>query len=300
MRIGLLGSGVMGNQHLAAAAALPDVEMITRSTPPYNALDPASRIQRRDAMLRDVSIDAIDICLPTSAHPATALAALAAGKHVLCEKPLALHPDDCEKLLAAARASGRVFMVAHVLRFFPAYRFLLQSVRGGELGRVRQASFTRASGIPSWAAWLTDAGQSGGAILDLLVHDFDQVIALFGRPSKIQARRIESDNTVSAQLICGEVAVQVDGGWFSDGRPFSMGFDVECDRGRLIYADRSLVLHRSDAPSQEIPLSIVDPYREQLRYFIQCCTRNVPPIECPPAESAAAVALALAVRAAIS
>lgn len=299
MRIGLLGSGEMGRQHLAAAAALPDVEMITRSTPPYDAFDPADRIQLRDAMLADSSIDAIDICLPTPAHPATVLAALAADKHVLCEKPLALNTRDCDAILAASKASERIFMVAHVLRFFPAYQYLAGFVRSGKFGHVRQASFTRASGVPGWAAWLTDAGQSGGAVLDLLVHDFDQVIALFGNPSRIEARPIESANTVSAQLTCGDVPVHVEGGWFSDGRPFSMGFDVECDGRRLIYEGQRLMLHRSDEPSQEIPLPNVDPYREQLRYFIQCCTRNLAPIECPPGDSAAAVALALIVRASI-
>lgn len=300
MRIGLLGSGEMGKQHLAAAASLPEVEMVTRLTPPYNALNLADRIQLRDAMLADSSIEAIDICLPTPSHITTALAALAAGKHVMCEKPLALNTYDCDTILAAAKASGCTFMVAHVLRFFPAYRHLAQLVRGGELGPVRQAGFTRTSAIPGWAAWLTDTRQSGGAILDLLVHDFDQIITLFGNPSQIQAKCIDSPNTVRAQFICGDIPVHVEGGWFSDGRPFAMGFDVEFDGGRLTYGDQRLVLQRSSAPAQEVPLANVDPYCEQLRYFILCCTQNMDAIECPPADSAAAVALALTVRAIIS
>jgi predicted dehydrogenase len=300
MRIGLLGSGEMGKRHLTAAAELSEIQMITRSTGPYDALDPADRIALRDAMLQDHSIDAVDICLPTPSHPTAILAALVAGKHVLCEKPLALSTHDCDNILMAAQSNGRTFMVAHVLRFFPAYRHLARAARSGELGRVRQARFTRASSIPGWAGWLTDTQQSGGAILDLLVHDFDQVIALFGVPSQIHAQRIESDNTVSAILTCRDISVRVEGGWFSDGRPFSMGFDVEFDDGRLIYADQRLMLHRSHRPSEEVALPDVDPYCEQLRYFIRCCTQGETPVECPPSESAAAVALALSVRAAIS
>ncbi|HEX7730417.1 MAG TPA: Gfo/Idh/MocA family oxidoreductase [Terracidiphilus sp.] len=296
MRIGLLGSGGMGRQHMAAAAGLPDVEMVTRNTPPFDTLDPADREGLLNAMLADASIDAIDICLPTPTHVQTACAALAAGKHVLCEKPMALSADDCERILNAQRASGRTLMVAQVLRFFPAYRQLAQFVRGGRLGRARSAVFTRESGVPNWAPWMADTNQSGGAILDLLVHDFDQAIELFGYPATIQASRIESANTVRAHLQCGEVEVRVEGGWFVDGRPFSMGFEVEFGRGRLVYRHNTLVLDAPGLPMESVQLADVDPYREQLRYFTQCCMQNIFPAECPPTASVAAVELALTVR----
>jgi predicted dehydrogenase len=296
MRIGLLGSGGMGRQHLAAAAGLPEVEMVTRNTPPFDKIDPADRTGLLNAMLADASIEAIDICLPTPTHLQTTCAALAGGKHVLCEKPMALTASDCEAMMSAQRASGRTLMVAQVLRFFPAYRQLLQFVRGGRLGRARSAVFTRESGIPSWAPWMADTNQSGGAILDLLVHDFDQAIELFGYPAKIEAVRIESGDTVHARLECGEVEVRVEGGWFTDGRPFSMGFEVAFERGRLVYRHNTLVLDVPGLPIESIPLADVDPYREQLRYFTQCCAQDIFPAECPPSASAAAIELALSVR----
>ncbi len=215
---------------------------------------------------------------------------------MLCEKPLALTTADCARVLAAAQESDRVFMVAHVLRFFPAYQHLLGVVRSGVFGPVQHASFTRVSGIPRWATWLTETASSGGAILDLLVHDFDQVIALFGPPSHIEAVPIESTNTVLCLLNCGEIPVRVEGGWFADNRPFAMSFEVEFKHESLIYRNEHLVLHRAGTPGEEILLASVDPYREQLRYFTQCCTSGSAPIECPPEASAATVALALAVR----
>lgn len=293
MRIGLLGSGEMGKRHLAAAAGLDGVEIVTRDLPPYHALDHAAFLH---ALLADPALDAVDICLPTPLHAPTAIAVLAAGKHVLCEKPLALSTADCARVLAAASDGSRTFMVAHVLRFFPAYRHLLGLVRGGAFGPVQRAVFARMSGLPGWAAWLANPIESGGAILDLLVHDFDQVLTLFGPPARIQAAHIESANTVRAVLTCNGVPIVVEGGWFRDARPFGMSFDVQFAHARLVYRDEQLTLHRGGAPDEAITLAARDPYREQLRYFIHCCTTHHAPADCPPEAAAEAVALALAVR----
>jgi predicted dehydrogenase len=299
MRIGLLGSGTMGQRHLTAASRLAGVEMITRSSPPYDRIDPSDRATLIHAILADSSIDAIDICLPTSQHVSVALAALAAGKHVLCEKPLALNIADCSRIVDAACVSGRVLMVAHVVRFFPAYRYLAEMIRSRELGSVQRARFTRSSATPAWAAWLTDSEQSGGAILDLLVHDFDQVVALFGMPSHIAAEPLESSNTVRCNLDCGGVPVDVEGGWFADDRPFSAGFDVEFATARLVYSDERFTLHRPGAAEEEIPLADADPYTEQLRSFVRCCMPGGELNACTPQAAADAVALALAVRNAV-
>jgi predicted dehydrogenase len=296
MRIGLLGSGTMGHRHLAAASRLAGVEMITRSTPPYDRIAPSDRPALIHSLLADPSIDAIDICLPTPQHVSVALAALAAGKHVLCEKPLALSTADSGRIVDAARVSGRVFMVAHVIRFFPAYRFLAEAIRGRTFGSVLRARFTRSSAIPAWAAWLVNSDQSGGAILDLLVHDFDQVVVLFGMPSHIAAEPLESSNTVRCNLNCGGVPVEVEGGWFADDRAFAAGFDVEFVAARLAYRGERLTLHRPGAAEEEIPLPDVDPYTEQLRSFVQCCVSGEEPNACTPQAAADAVALALAVR----
>jgi predicted dehydrogenase len=311
MRIGLLGSGAMGQKHLAAYAALPGVAVVTRNTAVYGALgaeiDQLSREDLQRAMIADRSLDALDICLPTPLHPRVVIAALEAGKHVLCEKPLALSVEECTRVLAAARESGRIFMVAHVLRFFPAYRLLAEAVRTNRYGRVRRVCFTRSSSIPTWADWLAQPAQSGGAVLDLLVHDFDQAIALFGQPAGLIAEPIESEHTVRCVLHYprgnrpAELTVEIEGGWFADGRPFAMGFHAYFAETELVFRDNRLSVLRAAGPSQdpareELPLPDIDPYAEQLRYFIECCRSRSEPDQCPPAASAAAVALALAVR----
>jgi predicted dehydrogenase len=114
-----------------------------------------------DALLGDPRVDAVDICLPTIMHAPVAIAALRMGKHVLVEKPMALDAEGCEGMLAAARSADRVLMVAQVLRFFPMYKVLHESVRAGGLGAPRFAAFRRRCAAPAWSEWLADPKQSG-------------------------------------------------------------------------------------------------------------------------------------------
>ena len=83
------------------------------------------------SIVADPEVDAVDVCLPTDLHREVVLAALAAGKHVLCEKPMALTTEDCDGMMAAAQASGRTFMVGQVLRFMSPYRYAADFVRVG-------------------------------------------------------------------------------------------------------------------------------------------------------------------------
>jgi len=302
-RIGLLGLGAMGRQHLAGYAQLPGVEVEMRGAGAYQAYGDGDREALYRAMIADPALDAIDLCLPTPLHPRLAIAALEAGKHVLCEKPMALDMESCERMLAAARASGRILMIAHVLRFAPAYQALAEAVRSQRYGRLRYLKLTRSSGRPAWGPWLLDPAQSGGAVLDLLVHDFDQAIALCGFPDTVDARPVASADGVACRLGYGRgdqgPTVEVEGGWFADGRSFAMGFQARFEEAELTFvhdAASPLVLHSDKQPAGAIPLPTADMYTEQLRYFAGCCAGGGQPERCLPADSAQAVKLALEVR----
>lgn len=306
MRIGLLGLGMMGRQHLAAYATLPDIEVVTRESASYASVDRRDRDALQAAMIADPTLDAIDICLPTPLHPGVAVAALRAGKHVLCEKPLALDNANCLRILEAADQGSGIFMVAHVLRFSPAYRYLAESAKTGRYGPLKCARFIRSSALPTWGGWFTQPDESGGGVLDLLIHDFDQSIALLGMPDRARVEPVNSGRHSEHSIDCllryppadnpDAPWVEISGGWFADDRPFSMSFHVRFAEADLIYRDHHLLVQRADAPAEPVPLPSIDPYAEQLRYFSECCRKHSFPAECPPASSASAVALALAVR----
>ena len=94
-----------------------------------------------DELLADPAVDLVDICLPTSMHVEVSIRALAAGKHVFLEKPIAVSLRDADKIMAAAKKYRRQFMVAHVLRYFPEFRLIKELVAGKEHGKVLAAHF---------------------------------------------------------------------------------------------------------------------------------------------------------------
>ena len=306
MRIGLLGLGMMGRHHLASYATLPDVEVVTRESASYASVDGRDRDALLSAMIADPTLDAIDICLPTPSHPGASIAALHAGKHVLCEKPMALDNANCLRVLEAADQNNGVFMVAHVLRFSPAYRYLAESVKTGRYGSLKSVRFVRSCPFPTWGGWFLQPDESGGGVFDLLIHDFDQSIALLGMPDRITVEPVNSGSNSADSVDCvlryspadnpDAPCVDISGGWFADGRPFSMSFHVRFAEADLIYENNLLSVQRAGAAAESVPLPSIDPYAEQLRYFIECCRNHRFPSECPPESSASAVALALAVR----
>ena len=293
-QVGLLGLGFMGRRHLEAYRTLPGVEVLTRTSARFAHLQDPDALY--EAMVTDPELDALDICLPTALHAPLTIAALDAGKHVLCEKPMALTVADCGRMLAAGKRNQGVLMIAHVLRFWPAYRVLHEAVARGTYGAVRSARFARRSGLPGWGPWLLRPEESGGAALDLLVHDYDQALWLFGAPESATARG--SDNVIECELrYPGGLEVAINGGWYTDNIPFAMEFDLLASEGELRFANDHLQLVRPSAAPTQIALSEEDPYATQIAYFVDCCRNGHAPVECPPESSAKAVELALSISA---
>src|SRR6185295_5247473 len=186
MKIGILGSGFMGTTHARAYAKIPGVSIAAVSS---RHLDKAEKLAKEvgalavcddRSIIADPLIEAISNTLPTHLHAETTITALKAGKHVLLEKPLALTTADCDHIIATARETGRTLMVAHVLRFWGEYVALVELVHSGKLGKPISAVAARLSQLPAWADWFLNPDWSGGAVLDLSVHDFDALNWLLG------------------------------------------------------------------------------------------------------------------------
>ena len=248
-------------------------------------------------LVADPSVEVVDICLPTDLHAAVTVAALENGKHVLCEKPMALTVPECERMMAAAAQQKRVLMIGQVLRFWPEYEELKKLVQSGEYGSIRSATFVRRSGLPDWSRWLTDESRSGGAVLDLMLHDVDQALSLFGMPQRVAAKSMGDPDTVMATLIYpGGPEVRIQGGWFAPGTPFSMSFQVRADRAELEWTPAGLFLSDDTGQRRKLDVSSADAYESELAYFLECCHNGEQPRRCMPFESAAAVKLALLLK----
>jgi predicted dehydrogenase len=321
MRVAVLGLGYMGSVHAKALQQIPGVELAavvsrheTRLSGDLTGvggnigsgerLDFSNVTKYRgvEAALNDPSIDAVDVCLPTDLHESVAIQAIRLGKHVLVEKPMALTVHSCERMVEEARRFKRILMVAQVLRFFPMYAVLDTALKDPKLGTVRSAVFRRRCAQPAWGAWLDQKARSGGGVFDLLIHDFDMALHLFGSPAAIAASGYEDMpagiDLISAQLFYrGGLIVEITGGWHPGDFPFSMEYTIVAEGGTLDYNSESRPprRHLKGHAREEFVLEAVDGYAAELEYFAQCCNSGEDPKRCRPEESAAAVELGLAI-----
>ena len=250
-----------------------------------------------DEALADPGIDAVDICLPTDQHAPAATAALRAGKHVLTEKPISLDVPTAEALVREAEKSGRILMAAHVLRFFPAYEQLTKSLRGQS--PIRSALFRRRCAAPAWSPWLRDPARSGGGIMDLLIHDADFCISLWGMPESVRARGHRDlkrgIDVIHADLSYPDLGpVIITGGWHHPkSYPFSMEFTATTDEATFDWESKTNDFRKYsvEGESESIPLEEKDAFEAELAYFAECAATNTQPDRCPPAQSVQAVAL---------
>jgi predicted dehydrogenase len=319
MRVAVAGLGFMGSTHIRALQSIPDAELVAVCSRdekklagdlsgvqgnlggPGECLDFSGVSRYRDMrqMLEDPRVDAVDLCLPTHMHAPVAKQAFEAGKHVLVEKPMALDAASARRMIAEAEKHRRVLMVAQVLRFFPMYQALESVLERGSMGAMRSAIFRRRCAAPAWSAWLADPEQSGGGVFDLLIHDVDMCVHLFGAPEAISATGHETlasgVDVISAILYYpGARTAIVTGGWHHPkAYPFLMEYTVVADGGTVEYSslDRPPALYSADGEREALLMEETDGYRAEIEYFLDCCRRNARPELCKPEDSADAVAL---------
>lgn len=253
-------------------------------------------------VIADPDVDAVLIALPTPLHAPIAIAALAAGKHVYTEKPMAGRPAECNAMIAAAERSGRTLMVAQCIRFWPQYELIQRYAAEGRLGAVRFAVLRRLGSPPAYSAnnWLLDERQSGGAILDLHVHDVDFAQHLLGMPDTVYAQGLAGTAGGINHIVAtygyadGRYAV-LEGGWaFAAPRPFEMSITVHGERGTLEWNSRggNDVLHYDGGQQPHAIACEGDAYRRELDYFIECVQAGRPVERCTPTSTRNSISLA--------
>jgi predicted dehydrogenase len=200
VRVGIIGMGSIGTVHAKALQTVPEAELtaICDALPDrLKEKGEAFKAQKQYAdfrdMLRDCPLDAVFVCVGNWLHCDATVAALKAGAHVLCEKPMALNAAQAKRMVAAAREAGKVLQMGMVWRHKAEAQTVKDCIERGDLGEVYhiRVVLRRRRGIPGLGGWFTTKAQSGGgALIDIGVHFFDLVMWLTDqwRPTRVSAQ----------------------------------------------------------------------------------------------------------------
>jgi predicted dehydrogenase len=287
------GLGGIGRVHVTTYSHLEDCKVVAVCDPSPAGKKAAEEFgipwfEGMAQMLSEASPDVVDVCTPTFMHRDCVLEALESGRHVICEKPLALKGADVREMYALAEKKDRELLVGHVVQFSPASKLLHSLVKSGEYGKPLDAVFLRLSACPKWAqgGWLFDKTKSGLLPFDLHIHDLDLLISLFGIPKDHEAfsggrggleykeyyrflYRYENLN------VCAEAA------WYNGDIPFTATWRVYFEKAVLIFDGVNATAYSFDHPPRQfdieekvkIPTGINLPptgmFYEELGFFLK-------------------------------
>ena len=307
MKVGLVGAGFMAQTHAAALRALgaelvgvyaQDGEAAARLAEKYDLRVFPSLNDLLDA------VEVADLCTPTDTHEQLTVTAAQAGRHVICEKPIALTLEGAGRMIAACEDAGVRLFIALVLRFFPQYRAAREQVVAGAIGRPELLRLMRTSAPPAFGGdWYFDKSRSGGALLDLLIHDLDYARWVAGEVSTVYAQQRERGGRSYAQVVLGHASGAlslVEGGWAYPAGLFRTGLDLSGDGGTIEWSSDAPPPLRLFAPPGEtagVPLfdPAQDPYAAELAHALHAI-EHAEPFEVTPHDALAALKLSLAAR----
>jgi predicted dehydrogenase len=309
LNVGILGLGFMAATHIKAYRQIDGVRVAALCNPSGRHLDgdftdvagnvgdqqPLKLDMRGVKATRDVSellgdpaIELIDICAPTKAHHELSIAALRAGKHVLCEKPLARSAKLAREIVAVAGQANGFFMPAMCLRFWPEWAWLKAAIDDARFGKVLAARFRRVAEPPAWGQKnFFDGKESGGALFDVHIHDTDFVHYCFGRPRAVCSTGYVKfsgaiDHVVTQYQIASGAIVHAEGSWaMSQGFGFNMSYTVNFERATADYdiarGKEALRLCETGQPPRTVACDGPDGYVGELRHFVESIRRGVAP-----------------------
>jgi len=320
MRVGIVGAGSMARTHANGWRAT-DAELVGIMSDPFDSAQTLADVHGvrayadLDALVADV--DVVDLCVPTDLHQPMTLRAAAAGRHVVCEKPIALSLTDAQAMVDACERAGVRLFIAHVVRFFPQYRTAAETVHAGLLGQLGVMRFRRVLYPPyqGSASWYTYESRSGGILCDLMVHDFDVARWLGGPVKRVFARSLRAREPgsirdyalVTLGFESGAMAL-VEGGWAYPAGVFRTGFDLAGRDGLIEWdSDGSETIKRFLLPTEPggaaevgLPLTVLaeDPYTTEIKH-VHAALRDGAPFAVTPQDATEALRIALAAKASL-
>jgi predicted dehydrogenase len=314
VKIGIIGIGFMGSTHFhihqanskAEVVAIADVDK-SKLEGDWNKIigniggfdnenvDLSSIKTYEDGMdlIADPNVEMVDICVPTFLHKKYAIAALKAGKHVHLEKPIALNVEDAKEIIEVVKNSNSYFSVGLCVRFWPEYRHAWKLYKSGKIGKLISATFKRVSpniAGNAWENWFMNSELSGGSLLDLHLHDADEIIYFFGNPKKVSAFGSKGfrsdkngiDHSMTVYDFENGTLVTAEGGWDpAASTPFEMSFQIVCENATIRLSETGYKVIWEDGnieepkPAQD---NLPTGWHVELDYFLDCIINNKKPI----------------------
>ena len=269
VRIGVIGLGSMGRRHarqladgLVPRACLTAV--CNRSEAAMPEFPGVARFTDSAALIRSGEADAVLIATPHFSHPTIAIDALEQGLHVLLEKPIGVHKNECLKLIAAHAGRGQqVFAAMFNQRTDPFYQEIRRLVRSGEMGEVRRVNWIitdwfRTDAYYASSAWrATWRGEGGGVLLNQCPHNLDLLQWIFGMPVAVHAFcrfgryhdiEVEDDVTAYLEFPNGASGVFIT---TTGEAPGTNRLEITAEGGKLVYENHRLVRTRNEVEASD-------------------------------------------------
>ena len=248
LKVGVIGVGGIARSHMPGWAASEDAEVVAGgdiSEAALQAWGAQHNVGRLEtdvaALINDPDIDIIDVCTPNNYHAPLSIAALEAGKHVICEKPLAPTPDAIRKMIDARDRSGKTLMTAQHFRFRGDSRACKAEIARGSLGDVYHARswMLRRAGLPARPGFVLKQHSGGGAAIDIGVHILDLTLWMMGNPQPVAVSGVARSDLAhieGAFGLWGDVPPE------TDVEEFAAAF-VRFENGATLVIEISWLLH---------------------------------------------------------
>ncbi len=314
IRIGIIGVGFMGYTHFEGARDLAGAKVTAFATrdpqklagdwtsiqgnfgPPGGQIDVSELKCYSDykQLLADPDIDLVDVCLPTDKHFDVVLESLAASKPTLVEKPISVDLKEALQMTEAANKAGVPLLVAHVLPFFPEFRFAAEAIQSQRFGALRAAHFKRVICPPDWSNGMSDFRKLGGWGIDLHIHDNHFIAHACGQPQGVFSTGLLQDgfvNHVHTSYLYGPngpAVTAVSGGIAASGLAFGHGFELYFENATVVFdagtyagewvVNRPLSLVGNDGTVKQVDLAGDDKwcaaFTHELQVAVNCLAQG--------------------------
>lgn len=288
LKVGILGAGAIGTTHAASYKKIEGVDVAGISS--RNAEKAQTVAKEFDTkghtdpykLIKDTSIDAIDVCVPSRDHRKYVIAALENDKHVFCETPFALSLEDAEAMIKIAKVEKKILQVGLLMRSISYYRYIKDKVVSGEMGKIASASTYRLG------SYLLEGGVDAkehytDPSTELMTFDFDFMNWLLGKPRSLSATAINTEKgtpgEITATLDYGNniTATIIGSGIRPITDPYTVGFRVAFEKGvyelKTIFEDNepnnTFTYQPNGEEPQQVNLEGFDPFEYELKYFIE-------------------------------